>query len=567
MLTNQFPGVHVLEIPSGARPIASLSTSNTAFVGVFRKGPLDDAIRITSWADFEKIFGGLWVESDTSYAVRQYFQNGGAVAFIVRVGVARAAVAAVVADPVAIPPVVAAPAIVAIGLDRAVLIVTDNINPADAAALPALTVTALNEGSWGNDLRIGIGLRTGADIGTTYDLVIRSYKGNQLLAQEVYQAVSISAASPRYADRVVNGVSTLVTVVAVDTRLPRHQTPVLGSAPARESTLQQLKDVPKTSLLAMAGGGDGILPSIANWQAPIAAALVGSNALRTGMNALEDIIPDIFNLMCLPIAAQMPVVNATAVYEAAEAFCRDRFAFLIVDPGIGVAHAAIYATWFSQLGGAVSRNAAGYFPALRFDDPEAPGTLRDIGPSGMVAGMMARIDASRGIWKSAAGTETRFSGGEPAALLTDLEQEPLNRLGVNVIRSFPVYGNIIWGARTLAGADDLADEYKYAAVRRTALFIQQSLQRGLKWTVFEGNDETLWGQIRLNVKAFMQGLHRQGAFQGNIAADAYLVKCDSETTPQSDIDLGIVNILVAFAPLKPAEFVLLNFTQLTKLPE
>ena len=265
MLTNQFPGVHVLEIPSGARPIASLSTSNTAFVGVFRKGPLDDAIRITSWADFEKIFGGLWVESDTSYAVRQYFQNGGAVAFIVRVGVARAAVAAVVADPVAIPPVVAAPAIVAIGLDRAVLSVTDNINPADAAAVPALTVTALNEGSWGNDLRIGIGLRTGADAGTAYDLVIRSYKGNQLLAQEVYQAVSISATSPRYADRVVNGVSTLVTVVAVDAVLPRHQTPALGSAPARESSLQQLKDVPKASFLAMAGGGDCGVERAAHW--------------------------------------------------------------------------------------------------------------------------------------------------------------------------------------------------------------------------------------------------------------------------------------------------------------
>ncbi len=559
MLTNQFPGVHVQEIPSGARPIASISTSNTAFIGIFRKGPIDDAVRITSWADFEKIYGGLWVESDTSYAVRQYFQNGGSVAFVVRVGVERMAVAA---DAAAIPPVVA---VVAIGLARADLDVMDNVNPADAAAVPGLVVTALNEGSWGDDLRIGIGTRTPAI--DSYDLVIRSYKGNLLLAQEVYQAVSTDATSARYADRLVNGVSALVTVAAVDGVLPRHETPALGSAPARESTLLQLKDAPKGSLLALTGGFDGVLPTSVGWMPDIAAAMMGSNATRTGMNALEDIIPDIFNLMCIPMAAQMDVANAVAVYEAAEAFCRDRFAFLIVDPGAGSVHGTVYANWFSQLGGAMSRNAAGYFPALTFADPEAAGNNRIMGPSGMVAGMMARIDASRGIWKSAAGTETRFSGGEPAALLTDLEQEPLNRLGINVIRSFPVYGNIIWGARTLAGADDLADEYKYAAVRRTALFIQQSLQRGLKWTVFEGNDETLWGQIRMNVKAFMQGLHRQGAFQGNVAADAYLVKCDSETTTQADIDLGIVNILVAFAPLKPAEFVLLNFTQLTKLPD
>ena len=185
----------------------------------------------------------------------------------------------------------------------------------------------------------------------------------------------------------------------------------------------------------------------------------------------------------------------------------------------------------------------------------------------MVAGMMSRIDSTRGIWKTAAGTETRFAGGAPEYVLTDLEQEPLNRNGINALRSFPVYGNIIWGGRTLVGADALADEYKYVAVRRTALFIQQSLQKGLTWVVFEGNDERLWGNIRMNVKAFMQGLHRQGAFQGTVADDAYLVKCDAETTTQADIDLGIVNILVAFAPLKPAEFVVLNFKQLARLPE
>ncbi|NEP18598.1 MAG: phage tail sheath family protein, partial [Leptolyngbya sp. SIO4C1] len=130
------------------------------------------------------------------------------------------------------------------------------------------------------------------------------------------------------------------------------------------------------------------------------------------------------------------------------------------------------------------------------------------------------------------------------------------------LRSFPVYGRVAWGARTLRGADQLGDEYKYLPVRRTALFLEESLYRGLQWVVFEPNDEPLWAQIRLNVGVFMNDLFRQGAFQGKSPREAYLVKCDGETTTQSDINRGIVNIIVAFAPLKPAEFVILKIQQL-----
>jgi hypothetical protein len=146
--------------------------------------------------------------------------------------------------------------------------------------------------------------------------------------------------------------------------------------------------------------------------------------------------------------------------------------------------------------------------------------------------------------------------------MNDDENGELNPLGINCLRTFPVYGNIVWGARTLRGADVLGDEYKYVPVRRTALFIEESLYRGLKWVVFEPNDEPLWGQIRLNVGAFMQGLFRQGAFQGTSARDAYFVACDKSTTTQNDINLGIVNVVVGFAPLKPAEFVVLKIQQL-----
>jgi hypothetical protein len=146
--------------------------------------------------------------------------------------------------------------------------------------------------------------------------------------------------------------------------------------------------------------------------------------------------------------------------------------------------------------------------------------------------------------------------------LTDEENGQLNQLGINCLRVFPINGRVVWGARTMRGANQLADEYKYIPVRRTALFIEESLYRGTQWVVFEPNDEPLWAQIRLNIGAFMQNLFRQGAFQGSTPREAYLVKCDKETTTQNDINLGIVNILVGFAPLKPAEFVIIKIQQL-----
>jgi len=146
--------------------------------------------------------------------------------------------------------------------------------------------------------------------------------------------------------------------------------------------------------------------------------------------------------------------------------------------------------------------------------------------------------------------------------LTDMENGELNKLGINCLRAFPVYGMLVWGARTLNGADELASEWKYTPVRRTALFIEESLYRGTKWIVFEPNDESLWAQIRLNIGAFMHNLFRQGAFQGKTPSEAYMVKCDKETTTQNDINSGIVNILVGFAPLKPAEFVMIKIQQL-----
>jgi phage tail sheath protein FI len=167
------------------------------------------------------------------------------------------------------------------------------------------------------------------------------------------------------------------------------------------------------------------------------------------------------------------------------------------------------------------------------------------------------------VWKAPAGADAQLRNVQQLDyLLTDPQNGVLNPLGVNCLRNFPVYSNICWGARTLEGADALASEWKYVPVRRTTLFIEESLYRGTKWVVFEPNDEPLWAQIRLNLGAFMQGLFRQGAFQGTSPRQAYFVKCDGETTTQNDIDQGIVNIVVGFAPLKPAEFVIIQIQQM-----
>ena len=185
-----------------------------------------------------------------------------------------------------------------------------------------------------------------------------------------------------------------------------------------------------------------------------------------------------------------------------------------------------------------------------------------VGPSGAIAGLMARIDSSRGVWKAPAGTEATLRGVSGVQVrLSDGETAALNSRGINTLRVFP-NGIANWGARTNAGDDDFPSEWKYIPVRRLALFIEESLYRGLKWVVSEPNDEFLWAQIRLNVGMFLRNLFRQGAFQGTGPQEAYFVKCDPETTTADDRKRGIVNIWIGFAPLKPAEFVVLYLQQM-----
>jgi len=268
---------------------------------------------------------------------------------------------------------------------------------------------------------------------------------------------------------------------------------------------------------------------------------------------------DLFNLMVLPPDKE-PAVSMDTLWGPASTFCQARRAFLLMDapPSWGSAQTA--STSVAGLrAGLLKDYSAIYYPRLVINED---GLKVNVGPTGAIAGLMARIDSSRGVWKAPAGTEADLRGivGVEHAF-SDGENGIMNPRGINTIRVFP-NGIVSWGARTMDGDDDFASEWKYIPVRRLALMMEESLYRGLKWVVFEPNDEPLWAQIRLNVGAFMHNLFRQGAFQGQKPRDAYFVKCDSETTTQNDINLGIVNIWVGFAPLKPAEFVVLYLQQM-----
>ncbi len=283
--------------------------------------------------------------------------------------------------------------------------------------------------------------------------------------------------------------------------------------------------------------------------------IIGSQAKREGLYALD--LVQTFNLLCLPGFSDPGILADAAAYVAS------RRAFLIVDPP---ADTDTPAEMLTKIGGSdfpKSKDAAVYFPWVKIGDPLKGGKLRLTAPSGTVAGLYARTDTQRGVWKAPAGTEATLAGVQAMAYtLTDLENGTLNPEGVNCLRSLPVFGTVAWGARTLRGADQMADEYKYVPVRRTALFIEESLFRGVQWVVFEPNDEPLWAQIRLNVGSFLHGLFRRGAFAGQTPAEAYFVRCDHTTTTQDDVNRGVVNILVGFAPLKPAEFVIIQIQQM-----
>ena len=615
------PGVYVQEVPSGVRPIEGVSTSTAAFLGKAPAGPLDRALMVTSFIEFEATYGSFIADSFLAHAAMHFFGNGGNRLYVARVArdaeVARVTIA-----------------------DR------------QGAPAPALAVAATSAGAWGNDLEVVVADGT-LDPGDEFRLSVR--RGGAVV--ESFDNLGVNPDTPNFADNEVNARSQLVRVTvdlagapatagsstsaaAPATSLPtgrrRLVIDVNGDGPQAVELAAPLGTGPEVAAAIQAavrglGPRRGSTPAAA-FSAFTAAFAGGLYVLTSGaggrgssVRVTPDPAGDATGLLRLGVArggaettggAALRPANGTylvgdgAVAGATLAVTLGsdgttpqdndyiaafdlldplRDVNLVAAPGIGsaavVGHGATYcqgrmdcffvgdlpavvdtraeAESFVNALPAKTSYAAVYFPWLTTPDPTgaSPDPVA-MPPSGFAAGLYARTDGRRGVWKAPAGTEANVAGAVGlTTIISDAEQDTLNPVGVNVVRFFPSAGIVVWGARTLATRSD--PEYRYIPVRRLAIFLEQSIQNGIQWAVFEPNDEDLWASLRLNVGAFMTTQFRAGAFQGETAAQAFFVKCDAQTNPQAQIDAGIVTILVGFAPLKPAEFVVLKISQKT----
>jgi Bacteriophage tail sheath protein len=627
-----YPGVYIEELPSAVHTITGVPTSTAAFAGAAPRGPTDRPVHITSRADYERAFGGLDASSPMSYAVSQFYLNGGSEAEIVRIVAADAAATIDLGQGVvlearqagspgndlrarvdynaadatlytltihpgqgpdeAIADIKAGAAANDAGsleskLSSAKLVklnskadkdppasppVAAGKGPFDDPALPkgsggrngakpavirllidpkgdakddanVVILTARYPGAWGNKLRVRVDYQA-SDPAKFYNLTIRDTVTG---AQERYLNIATGTADDPTGAHLLSNVLASSGLVTFTGDAPKRPAAHKDIPPGKDPFEDGHEGAWYTS--AVDGSGTAGDP-------PDAGDYIGSELKKTGIYQL--LKSDIFNMLCLPGVPD-------GVLDTALQLCVKRRAMLVVDPPDAwdsVDAVATAAATALPLTGDSTANAVIYFPNVYMQDTLLQ-SVRAFPPCGVAAGVWARTDTQRGVWKAPAGTSASLNGVTDLTVpMTDLDNGRLNPLGVNCLRAMPAVGPVSWGARTMRGADRLADQYKYLPVRRLALFIEESLYRGTQWVVFEPNDEPLWSSIRLNVGAFMHNLFREGAFQGARAQDAYLVKCDHENNPQNTIDLGIVNILVGFAPLKPAEFVIIQIQQL-----
>ena len=507
--TLTYPGVYVTELPSGVHPITGVSTSTAAFVGMASRGPVNVPQILTSWGDFQRIFGGLASGSTMSYAVYQFFQAGGSLAIAVRLTGANAGTATVDLG--------------------------DNVK-----------LDAASAGAWGDNLAARVDYNTSnpADA-TLWNLTVRDLGTG---TTEKYLNISTDATSVNSLSMSLarSAIVTPDAGASLTTRPGASAKPPAGTDPWSSDTFY-------TAATADSGKDGDVVA---------ANDIIGSaTAPHTGINALLDTTV-IFNILCIPSPDPTKDLDPSAV-TAAAALCLARRAMLIVDPPVGWTSVSEALAGMSDppVSGDAAANAALYFPRFIAQDP-VTGQSKTYSVTGAIAGIWAATDTQLGVWKAPAGINAGISATSLAVTMTDAENGELNPLGLNCLRTFPVIGNVVWGARTLKGADVFANQWKYIPVRRLALYIEESLRQGTQWVVFEPNAEPLWSNIRLNVTAFMQDLYRRGAFAGATPDLAYLVKCDAENNPPDQVDLGIVNILVGFQPLEPAEFVLISIEQL-----
>lgn len=513
MAAFTYPGVYIEEVSSGQHTITGVATSIAAFVGWSNQGSVTEAVMVESWSQYQALYGGMLPGYPLGYAVYQFFLNGGSQAYIVR------------------------------------LAGTDAVSA--ALSLGGLEFFAANPGVWANSVQVAISNVQGTSPNTTFNLQITNTSGQVL---ENYTNLSVNSGSPSYALTVINNDSNYITFTKP------ASAPTGTSATTWSSTSPTPANATAT---ALAGGEDGtpLVPNEGTFETALDVAdALGSPSGTSGLSLLNNV--PIFNLLCIPGE------NSSGQVPDLQEFCYQNRAFLIVDADQNASLSTLASKGPVDSGGTAYSSqypsyGAFYYPWISAPDPQVGFRPALFPPCGYVAGAYAWTDANRGVWKAPAGIQANLSGSLGLqTVLTDIQNGNLNQVAVNCLRQFPTYGNVVWGARTMDGADSVGSQYKYVPIRRLALFMESSLYQGTQWVVFEPNAEPLWGQIRLSVGTFLQGLFLQGAFAGTTPQQAYFVKCDADNNPDSSIALGIVNITVGFAPLYPAEFVVIQITQM-----
>ena len=521
-VTTSYPGIYIQELPSSSHAIVPAPTSIAAFIGYshpYRTSNFGVAQQIFSFSDYETYFGGMFtsgfIDSDLPRAVYQFFLNGGSNAYVVGLqpglhGTTTARFGNASGE-----------------MQFAVHVTTDD-------ASTGLQITALEPT---DIVPMAVQVTNVNSVKKSFDLII-----NYGTRVETYRGVQLSDASIK----AVDAASALVNI----SRMSSSTWGTVLPSPV-------VKTFPTIPSPTPASYATGFMPDdfLAVFEA----------------NTSLDNVP-IFNLLLIPGIADNQVVSA------ALSFAEKKRAFAILDPppqapasGASTDTPQPIQYWMTGLGGTpsgymvpTSQNGALYFPYLVSTDPVTSNNV-PMAPSGFVAGIYAGTDTSRGVWKAPAGLATlvlNTSGPVHSGILNDPLQGVLNLDSINCLRSFPGAGTVVWGSRTLVAGNTAFAQSKYVPVRRMTLFIEQTLLANLRWVVFEPNDEPLWTAIKSSIEAFMLSLFRQGALQGSTPSDAFQVKCDSTTTTSTDQQNGIVNIVVAFAPLKPAEFVIVKIAQL-----
>lgn len=716
------PGVYIEEIPSSVHTVTGVSTSATAFVDFFPRGPVNKATQVDNWNDFQRIFGGIDTRSEASYGVYQFFLNGGQIAWIIRlVDVSAVTAAATAAITVTAPgggsqpaggkvdvtwttngtvpagattlieistnggqkwvkatpwgsppssppgsPSIMLPTTPGVALVRVTVLdaqgnpiasstsasfpvlppaattaiagvtvsassppgqpgglpitvswqtptstvhetyallvstdggatfvpattspaaIPDNATTAQITSLPAsagtpssvmvqvvardalgnpagtgtssavslpsagpqqpaapvnsFQLTAANPGVWGNS--VVVTLSPGNGVGT-FNLTAQAVQNGRILQTESFS--NLTSTNPNSGSFVSRVLSTAQLVSAV------------APPPASGATGVWLTPPTRTIGLGFSGGSDGN-PSISGGQLIANVYGAGGNPLAS----LDDIAPNVFNLLSMPAVANLDTGAIQSIFANAIQFCESHKAFYLVDIPPATTNVAAMNQFANdaELLNQENIHGAVYYPRLVMPDPVNGYRPRNVGSSGTLAGVYARNDTQVGVWVAPAGTTAVLQGATPAVQTTDSENGQLNPLGINCLRTFPIFGNISWGARTLAGADQIDSEWKYIPVRRLTDFVELSLDQSLKWAVFQPNAEPLWANLRSEIGTFLAGLWAQGALMGQTQDQAFFVRADSTTTTPTDILQGIVNVVIGIAPVKPAEFVILQF--------